>query len=125
MRRSSSYCAAPCSRREDFLPRQYPVPNTESRKKSRSMERFSRKSSTWEPPIELQRSTPREVSLTAKGKAAVIGMILLIVAAVFGSVFLAAKAKADEQRWTAWQAEAVSTQGEVTGLQKRGSGDDT
>ena len=89
------------------------------------METFNRNANTWEPPLELQRSTPREVRLTAAGKAAVIAMIVLIAAAVVGSALLAAKSQADEQRWKAWQAEAVSTSGEVTGLRKRGSGDDT
>ena len=88
------------------------------------MKTFSRNSSPWEPPLELQRSTPREVRFTAAGKAAVIGMMLLITAAVVSSALLAAKSRSDEQRWTAWQADAVSTRGEVTGLRKRGSGDD-
>ena len=89
------------------------------------MEGFSHKSSTWEAPIELQRSTPREVTLTAAGKAALMAMFVLILGAVVGSALLAAKAKADAERWTAWQAESVSTQGVVTGSRKRGSGDDT
>lgn len=89
------------------------------------MNAFSYKSSAWQPPSELQRSTPREVQLTGTGKAAVVAMIALVVTAVAGTIALAAKATADESRWKSWSAEAVSTQGEVTALGKRGSGDNT
>lgn len=87
------------------------------------MNAFSFKSSAWQPPIELQRSTPRETQLTGAGKALVVTMIVLVVTAVSGSIALAVQVTADESRWKSWSAEAVSTQGEITGLRKRGSGD--
>jgi hypothetical protein len=89
------------------------------------MERFSHNTKTWEPPLELQRSTPREVTLTAQGKALVVAILLFATAAIAGGVALAGKASADEHRWAAWKAEAVLVQGQVTGLRKQGSGDNS
>ncbi len=89
------------------------------------MAAFTHKSNIWQPPIELQRSTPRETQFTGAGKAAVVVMIVLVLTSVAGSIALALRATADESRWKSWSAEAVSTQGEITGLRKQGSGDDT
>ena len=86
---------------------------------------FRHQSRLWVPPLELQRSTPREVTLTAQGKALVVAIIVFIVTAIVGGAALASKASADQQRWAEWKSEAVSTRGEVTGLRKRGSGDST
>lgn len=86
---------------------------------------FSPVRDSWQPPIELQRSTPREVQLTATGKAAVIATFLLTAAAIFGSVLLGGRAVEDRRRWEAWNADAAPTSAVVAGLRKRGSGEST
>lgn len=89
------------------------------------MDRFSYNTRTWEPPLELQRSTPREVELTGGGKAAAVSAVLLVIAVFVGTVLLVQKSVRDAAQWESWKADAASTQGEVTGLRTTGSGDDT
>jgi len=84
---------------------------------------FQQKSNTWEPPIELQRSTPREVTLTGAGRAASVGAVLLVVGAVVMFALMYGTASADAERWAAWQAEAVAAEGRVTEARRVGSGD--
>src|ERR1041385_7483507 len=88
------------------------------------MTTFSAKSTTWEAPSELQRSTPREVTLTGKGRAGAIGAVLLMTAFIVTFVLMVSTASGDATRWAAWQAEAVSTSGQVVEAHKSGSGDD-
>jgi hypothetical protein len=89
------------------------------------MDRFRENPKFWEPPIELQRSTPRDVQLSRAGRAVVLLMIVLVAAATAGSLLLASRASEDEHRWAAWQKEAVAASGEVTQIRKRGRGSDS
>jgi hypothetical protein len=86
---------------------------------------FQQNKKTWEPPMELQRSTPREVELTGGGKAAAVSALLLVIAVFVGTVLLVQKSARDAAQWESWKAETASTQGEVTRLRKTASGDDT
>lgn len=88
------------------------------------MQTFSPKSETWQPPIELQRSTPREVTLTVAGRAVSVVAVLLAVGALVLFTYMFRTASADVERWAAWQAEAVTTEGRVIEARKVGGGDD-
>lgn len=89
------------------------------------MATFSRNTTIWVAPVELQRSTPRETELTKAGKAVAVVAVLLAIAAFVGAVLLAQKSMRDAARWESWKAEAVGVQGEVTRISKTGSGDNT
>jgi len=86
---------------------------------------FQQNKKTWEPPVELQRSTPREVQLTGAGKATFVLTVLLVVSAVGAAVWMSTIAASDARRWQAWQAEAVPVQGQVTNLRKHRSSKNT
>ena len=86
------------------------------------METFSTSASPWEPPSELQRSTPRPVQLTRAGKIAAVAIAALAVAAVSITAWITNKSQEDARRWQAWRAEAVPAQGRVTGMHQISSG---
>jgi len=79
----------------------------------------------WQPPVELQRSAPREVELTPSGKA------ILIMASVFllGGVVLAyvmdREARREADRARLLRTEGVTTEGIVTRRWRTGDKDDT
>ncbi len=89
------------------------------------MSPFPTNTKSWQPPIELQRSTPREVGLTGSGRVVAVVMVLLIVSAVGFAVWMSNKSVSEARQWQAWQADAMPAQGEVMALRKRGRGDET
>ena len=67
----------------------------------------------WQPPSELLRSTPRQVSLTAAGKAAVVAALLLAATAVAGGIGIYLQASADAEQFRRMRNEGVRVQAEV------------
>lgn len=86
---------------------------------------FVKTNATWEPPQELQRSTPREVEWTGAGMAAAAGAVALVVAAFVGAILLVNLAQKDAARWEERKADAQLVEGRVDGLRRRSSGKST
>jgi hypothetical protein len=77
---------------------------------------------TFVAPQELLRSRPRDVTLTAAGKALHLVAVLLFASAVIAGVALYLEASRQAERWRAFDRSSVEVSGEVTRLW-RGSGD--
>jgi hypothetical protein len=76
----------------------------------------------WTPPDGLDRSLPREVRLTAAGRALVVASAALCIGAVAAGVGLAARAGRQAEELRLLQRNGASTAGEVTRLW-RGEGE--
>jgi hypothetical protein len=86
------------------------------------METFSEKAKTWEPPAELQTSTPRQVQLTRLGKTVAVLATLLALFAVGLTGWMMNQAEADAARWSSWQSDATPAQGHITYMRQTVSG---
>lgn len=86
---------------------------------------FSQNVNTWQPPAELQTSTPRRTELTrfgmtTSGVAAAITVVAIVLAG-----FMMNQAEADAARWQTWQADATPAQGHITHMRQTRSGKTT
>ena len=85
------------------------------------MQTFTESPAAWQPPVELQRSTPRPAQYTRRGRNTLIVAVLIGVAGFALGGWLIDKASKDARRWQQWKSEAVTTRGRVTNLEQIGS----
>ncbi len=89
------------------------------------MAMFTEKSDIWQPPAELQTSTPRRVELTRTGKTAAVMAVLLAMVAIGLTGWMTNQAEVDAARWKTWQSDATPASGRITYMRQTSSGKNT